>query len=969
MLRIDTQKPYTLVYSLCQHEFLGYLIEPHIVQMNPNGEFSLTYQRIFTNTAEEYAAAIDESDRKIIRLLDELEQSELIKKMHKKTIRPREFFSKVFDKKLFDYIRPKIDRKLSDVLTLIKQKPLYLMSKEGWPVERTLTIADEPASVLFHFRRNEEETRYFPTIKFKGMRIEFMFKNAQVVSNEPAWLLLENTLYFFDQALDGKKLSPFLNKRYISIPRNTEYNYFDRFVRLLVTKHHVYAEGFEIKTYQHEASPILKLVTTPLGDSFAQLQFKYGPYVFDAGSDHKVTVRMEYKASEDLYIFHRIKRSLRWEEKHLQDLLDLGLYKVDPLFNNLNVKPTKSSQEPSKTHLLINWINVNHSLLKTKGYHIEQKDDNPKKFLLGNTKIDLEIDEKNDWFDVNAIVRFGSFEIPFTHLRDHILRQKREYLLPSGEVAIIPEAWFSQFSNFFHFSVSKSKIQLQKHHIGLISDLNEHPINGLAMERKLQRLHDFESIQDVSVPEYFKGNLRSYQKAGYNWFHFLKSYHFGGCLADDMGLGKTIQTLALLQKEKEEHLTAGNHKTSLIIMPTSLIYNWLSEAEKFTPDLKILIHTGPNRVKTASTFAPFDIIFTTYGITRIDESLLQEFYFHYVILDESQNIKNPSSKSFKAVRQLNSKNRLILSGTPVENSVGDLWSQMSFLNPGLLGGHSHFQSEFVIPIEKKKDEEKARRLQALIKPFVLRRTKNQVATELPPKTEHIFYCKMTDEQTEYYEKVKSEYRNILLEQSIDELVVKSQIQVLQGLSKLRQLANHPLMIDEHYSGESGKFENVIHTLENILSRGHKVLIFSQFVKQLDIYRKYFNKKKIQYAYLDGATKNRKEVVNDFRKNANIKLFLISIKAGGVGLNLIEADYVFILDPWWNPAVEQQAIDRSHRIGQTKSVFIYKFITKDSVEEKILALQNRKKIIAEQLVTTEESFVKSLSTEDIKELLT
>jgi len=293
---------------------------------------------------------------------------------------------------------------------------------------------------------------------------------------------------------------------------------------------------------------------------------------------------------------------------------------------------------------------------------------------------------------------------------------------------------------------------------------------------------------------------------------------------------------------------------------------------------------------------------------------------------------------------------------------------MSFLNPGLLGSHTHFQTDYVIPIEKKKDEEKARKLQAMIKPFVLRRTKDQVAQELPPKSEQILFCKMSEDQANYYERIKSEYRNILLEQSLSETLAKSQIQVLQGLTKLRQLANHPQMLDEHYTGESGKFENVIHTLENILSRGHKVLIFSQFVKQLYIYRAHFDKKKIKYAYLDGSTKNRDEVVTKFRQNEQIKLFLISIKAGGVGLNLVEADYVFILDPWWNPAVEQQAVDRSHRIGQTKNVFIYKFITKDSVEEKILTLQNRKKTIANQLITTEESFVKSLSAADIQELL-
>ncbi|RYZ95111.1 MAG: DEAD/DEAH box helicase, partial [Sphingobacteriaceae bacterium] len=455
---------------------------------------------------------------------------------------------------------------------------------------------------------------------------------------------------------------------------------------------------------------------------------------------------------------------------------------------------------------------------------------------------------------------------------------------------------------------------------------------------------------------------------GYNWFHFLKNYHFGGCLADDMGLGKTIQTLALLQKHKEDTEEAGSSGTSLIIMPTSLIYNWLNEAKKFAPKLKMMVHTGTFRYKSPDVFKNYDVVITTYGISRIDIDLFKEYFFDYVILDESQNIKNPSSKSFQSVKLLKSRFKLILSGTPVENSVNDLWTQMSFINPGLLGTQQFFLNEFVTPIEKKKDEDKARRLQALIKPFVLRRTKEQVATELPPKTENLFYCQMSEEQAEVYEKIKSEYRNELLKSIEEGTYAKQHIQVLQGLIKLRQIANHPGMIDAEYEGDSGKFENVVHTLANVLDGGHKVLIFSQFVKQLTIYREYFEDKGIPYVYLDGSTKNRGDVVQRFQEDEKTRVFLISIKAGGVGLNLTQADYVFILDPWWNPAVEQQAIDRTHRIGQTKNVFIYKFITKDTVEEKILALQQRKLGVARALITTEESFIKSLSAEDIKEIL-
>lgn len=787
-----------------------------------------------------------------------------------------------------------------------------------------------------------------------------MYKDAQVIVNQQAWLLLENVLYHFDQPLEGKKLSPFLQKRYISVARATERKYFETFVRGLIEKHHVYAEGFSIETHQHDAVPILKLLYVENGTSQLQLNFRYGPYLFASGGENKVTVRMQYDEAADQYTFHRIKRSLQWEEKRMQELLDRGLHRTNTLFSNL--EPIAITDERVS---VMDWLRDKNDELTRLGYEIVQEDPH-KRFFFGRTELDLTVKENNDWFDVEAIARFGNYEVPFIQLRNHLLNNIKEFILPNGEIAVIPEEWFAQYNHLFQFSEDKKAIRLSKYHLGLLNDLSER--TALTMDRRLEQLANFDAIEEIEEPQQFNGSLRPYQKAGYNWFHFLQKYRFGGCLADDMGLGKTIQTLAFLQKQKEHAAQREGPLTSLIVMPTSLIYNWQNEADKFVPELRILVHTGIGRAKEPSTFEQYDLVITTYGIARSDEGLLSAFYFNYVILDESQIIKNPASKSFKAVKSFKSKHRLVLSGTPVENSVADLWSQMAFLNPGLLGSYHYFQQEFVQPIEKKKDEEKARRLQAIIKPFVLRRTKSQVATELPPKSEQVFYCTMGEQQAEQYERVKSEYRNAILENLGDEKARTPQIALLQGLTKLRQLANHPRMVDSTFRGESGKFESVIHTLETVLQRGNKVLVFSQFVKQLVIFKQYFDKHGVGYAYLDGATKNREEVVKQFRENQDTRLFLISIKAGGVGLNLVEADYVFILDPWWNPAVEQQAIDRTHRIGQTRNVFIYKFITKDTVEEKILALQNRKKSIADTLITTEESFIKSLTPEDIRELL-
>ncbi|MFN5704412.1 MAG: DEAD/DEAH box helicase [bacterium] len=986
MVRVDSKKACKLVYSLGKHPYLGFVIEPHIVQLNSNGGFSLTHRKLYTQTAKEFDTFLDDQDYKIIKLLDQLDQEYIIKKYHKEIIRPAAYFAKIWNDKLYAIVRPIIEKKLIEAIKMIGNKPLFEMGKEGDPVHKQLHIAKEPASVLFHFRRSVDGTRYFPTIKYLGERIEFMFKDAEIISMQPAYMLLGNALLFFDQDLDGKKLLPFLNKRFIDIPKSSESTYFKKFIGPLIERHNVYAEGFQIITEQFEAVPILKIVNTWNDSIQLVLSFQYGKYNFLYQSGTKVSVSVENKNDE--YIFHRVKRSLSWEATKIKVLTDMGLIATEgsafTIHNKSNV------EEPSTQHQMLEWLSENNETLAAAGFNIQQEEKG-KKYFLGKSKIDLKINESNDWFDVYAIVYFGKMEVPFIELKDHILNGRKEFLLPNGEIAIIPDEWFATYQSLFHFSESGKELKIKKHHIALLKEYADSELAQLTIDRKLQKLSAFENIDEIEMPANFKGELRQYQKAGYDWFHFLRRWNFGGCLADDMGLGKTIQTLALLQKVKEEaiinatqpslfesisgtlfdqqQIQANDYpRTSLIVMPTSLIHNWLNEAKKFTPDLKIHIYTGGYRDKEISNFSKYDIVLTTYGITRLDIDILKSFYFHYIILDESQIIKNPSSKISRSVRSLKSKFKLVLSGTPVENSVTDLWSQMSFVNPGLLGSQTFFNDEFATPIDKKQDEEKANKLQTLIKPFILRRTKQQVASELPPKVEQLYYSDMSEEQEKLYEETKSFYRNELLRVITEQGIGRSHIQLLQGLNKLRQIANHPRMVDEDYDAESGKFSDVIYTLENILTKGNKVLIFSQFVKHLNLFKKYFNDNNINYSFLDGSTLNRQEVVEEFKTNDEIQIFLISIKAGGVGLNLTEADYVFILDPWWNPAVEQQAIDRTHRIGQKNTVFIYKFITKNSVEEKILALQEKKRRIADSLITTEESFMKSLSEDDIKAIL-
>jgi SNF2 family DNA or RNA helicase len=407
--------------------------------------------------------------------------------------------------------------------------------------------------------------------------------------------------------------------------------------------------------------------------------------------------------------------------------------------------------------------------------------------------------------------------------------------------------------------------------------------------------------------------------------------------------------------------------TSLIIVPASLIYNWENEIRKFLPEMRVCSHKGMQRKKNTGHFSDYDVILSSYHTIRQDIDFIRTFHFHYIILDESQVIKNPGSALYHTMIMLRSDFKIVLTGTPVENSLTDLWSQLNFVNPGLLGELAFFRREFAKPIEKIGDDEKELNLRKIIKPFILRRTKEMVASDLPPLTEHTVYCDMTEEQFKIYDEEKSAVRNSIINSIESEGVEKSAIVVLQGLMKLRQIANHPLMTFEEYTSGSGKFETVLQDIESVTSEGHKILVFSSFVKHLNLYAEALKDKNLRYAILTGASTNREKIVNSFQDDPENRIFLISLKAGGTGLNLTAADYVFILDPWWNPASELQAMNRAHRIGQDKNVFIYRYITTNSIEEKIVRLQERKSKLADAFISSNNP-LKDIDVDDILKII-
>src|SRR5438876_1082070 len=445
----------------------------------------------------------------------------------------------------------------------------------------------------------------------------------------------------------------------------------------------------------------------------------------------------------------------------------------------------------------------------------------------------------------------------------------------------------------------------------------------------------------------------------------LRRFSFGGCLADDMGVGKTAQVLALLESRRELRAAGEPVGPSLVVVPKSLVFNWKEEAARFTPQLRVLDHTGLER--NGNDFAAYDLVLTTYGTLRRDAWSFKDAEFDYVVLDEAQVVKNAETESSKAARLLRGQHRLAVSGTPMENHLGELWTLFEFLNPGMLGAANAFK--VVGGSMRNPDEETRRLLGHALRPFFLRRTKEQVARELPSKTEQTVYCELEPEQRKLYDQLRQHYRDSLLRRIETAGLAKSKIQVLEALLRLRQAACHPGLLDSKRSSDSSaKLDVLLERLREVLDEGHKALVFSQFTSLLKILRARLNQDGILYEYLDGATRDRQTRVERFQNDKDCRLFLVSLKAGGLGLNLTAAEYVFILDPWWNPAVEAQAVDRAHRIGQTRPVFTYRLIARDTVEEKVLELQKSKRDLAAAIIGAENSMIRDLRSEDLALLL-
>jgi Superfamily II DNA/RNA helicases, SNF2 family len=591
----------------------------------------------------------------------------------------------------------------------------------------------------------------------------------------------------------------------------------------------------------------------------------------------------------------------------------------------------------------------------------------------GFGELDLSLRSGIDWFDLEATATFGSERIRLPRLLAALRKGESFVTLSDGRLGMIRPEWREQLEPFLATASDEHKdgLRFRRNQVLLLDALlatRKNVAFDEVFEQARRKILDVK-VQPEQPPASFTGELRPYQSEGLGWFTFLRSLGFGGCLADDMGLGKTIQVLALLDQRRGE--LKNDRRPSLVVVPRSVVFNWKKESARFTPDLRVLDHATPDRIRATDHFMEYDLVLTTYALLRNEVELFADFEFDYVILDEAQAIKNASSQAAKAATLLRARHRLALSGTPVENHLGELASLFEFLNPGMLRAKTTRVTKMLRDAGSKTPQAAEARtmLARTVRPFILRRTKAQVATELPDRVEQTIYCDLEPKQRKLYDELRDFYRASLLGRVAEKGLNRSKIHILEALLRTRQAACHPGLVDAKRVNEpSAKLDKLFEELPILIDERHKVLVFSQFTSLLAIVQREMKARDIKYAYLDGKTRDREAEVKRFQEDPDIPVFLISLKAGGLGLNLTAADYVFLLDPWWNPAVEAQAIDRAHRIGQSRNVVAFRLVARDTIEEKILLLQQSKRDLAEAIIGAENSILRQLTAEDLDLLL-
>ena len=898
---------------------------------------------------------LDSNTKRILTACESLKPEFIFKKFSAKIKSAKTIADLQKDSKIEFAIRQHLKLYLSSFYSLVVQEkfPLSLnigpekdfyrsrVSIDPLDFEPQIQFDKHPEGITYTLSLKENENTFLP-----------MNSTVDILLDEPGWLIINKKLGQLKE-LNSKKLMPFLKKKSIEIPSKLVDNYFKSFIPEIAKKIDIEANGFEIELRDQ----IVSCTIQPVFDFFKNcyylnLYFDYNGYLFDASKTKKTHSFVDFSVANEPRII-QFKRSSD-ESLYTDRLSEIGLEKIkNELFG------LQSEAETSDPYLNIQFIIDHKEQLESLGFTIQNLKLESKEIITESNTISIAKETKADWFDIKIIITIGNYKINFSEIIPNIKSKERLFMLPDGNYFLIPLEWFSKYGSLAKLAKTENgAVLLRKSNFTALDGISE-------IDNDPDQIHNAE----FKASDLLKATLRPYQVDGVKWLLGHFNSNLGACLADDMGLGKTLQTLAVLVSVQEQlgfttkttNFDLFSNDTTiereplkaLIVLPSSLVFNWYNEAGKFTPHFSKMQYVGNDRKLLASRLNTTDLIFTSYSIIHRDISILEKYDFRYLILDESQYIKNKDSKIFKAINKISTGHKIALSGTPIENSLDDLWSQMQFINPDILGSYAFFMENFKNPIEKKQNEEVLNELKNLIQPYILRRTKEQVLKDLPELTEQIYYCEMDPEQEKLYEKEKSKARNFLLKTDGSS---PDKISIINTLMKLRQLSNHPKMVDQESEIDSGKYIAVTNHLKNLVKGNQKAIIFSSFVTNLHFYTDWCKENKIEYCEITGETPSakREQQVRLFQEKEKPLLFFISLKAGGVGLNITKASYVLFLDPWWNPFAEKQGIGRAHRIGQLNKVNVIRFISKNTVEEKIIKLQENKKLLSDSLL--EESYI-------------
>ncbi len=775
--------------------------------------------------------------------------------------------------------------------------------------------------------------------------------------NNSILFLYNHTFYLWQKPEDVLQAEKFIKKGNIKL---TKENWTSQMQKLIMPLTRNYKVEFD-KTLIREiksGEPEVKLMLQEKGDYLVfQPIFTYKGFETKASDKDTITI----PDGDKILIVHRNKEA---EMRFLDKLSALHSQFIRPQEGNSLILKGPDVLKNNWFFLFVD--SMKEAKVPVFGFEALRNF----RFNTARPSTHIHVSSGLDWFDAKVEIDFEGQRVGIADIKRALASKQSFVQLGDGTLGILPDEWLKKYSLLFKVGDGKSdKLRLSKYHMSVIDELYENRNASelsFALDEKFERLREFKNIPEIEAPINLQPILRPYQTAGYQWLNYLNEVGWGGILADDMGLGKTVQALTMLQHYK----TQEGKLMAIVVCPTTLIYNWENEIKKFTPGLSYRIHHGSLRVRDIVELQNANIIITTYGTLRSDIHVLLKILFDYVVLDESQAIKNPASKVTKAACLLTARNRVCMSGTPLQNNTFDIFAQMNFLNPGLLGSMDFFRNEFANPIDKFGEQEQKDHLRKLLYPFILRRTKEQVAKDLPEKTETILFCEMESEQRKIYDAYRNSYRDKIMGVIDQQGIDKSQLTILQGLMKLRQICDSPAILNEEEKqpNHSIKLDELTREIQENIGE-HKALIFSQFLGMLGLIKQKLREEGVPFEYFDGSTSinDRQKAIENFQNNDQCRVFLISLKAGGVGLNLTAADYVYIVDPWWNPAVEQQAIDRTHRIGQTKNIFAYRMICIDTIEDKILQLQERKRKLASELISDDVNFVKALSKSDVEYL--